>query len=184
VLDESRTARRTEGEGIVRTLPPAAIRTVVAAAVLALVMPGAAAVPGPDRRIPRSETLQLALRNGTEVDVDVAEPGFGPGDYNLKLSSVFQGATDVGQLTQHCTIMRLVMEPESDRESLIHCTIHLVLRKGQIVIAGTFDVFDTPPVLAVTGGTGRYQGVSGEVEETGVDGEDPLVELRLRYPRG
>jgi hypothetical protein len=171
-----------------RALPAASVRTLVGAAIVALALPGATAVRTtpdlPDRRAPRSETLELVFREGTEVDVDVAgvEPGFDPGDYNLKMASVFRGDTNIGQVTQHCTLMRLVQEPGTP-ESLVHCTIHLMLTKGQVVVAGSFDVFEGPPVLAVTGGTGKYRGVLGELEETGADGEDPLAELRLSYPR-
>jgi hypothetical protein len=172
-----------------RALPTRPLRTAAAGAALVLALPiippqviRTEAVPeAVDRRASRVETLHLVLRNGTETDVDVGEPGFGPGDYNLKADEVFQGDRPLGRSTQQCTIVR--MDPEPEPDVLLHCTITFMLTKGQVTVQGSFDVATFPPTLAVTGGTGRYQGVWGELAETEGEGDSTTLDLRLHHPR-
>jgi hypothetical protein len=167
-----------------RTSTAVLLPTAAAAAALALALPAAlpqvTADPG-DRRSARSETLHLVLRNGTEAQVDVGDPGFGPGDYNLKADEVFRGTQPLGRSTQQCVIMRV--DPEPDPDVLLHCTITFMFAQGQVTVQGSFDVASFPPTLAVTGGTGKYSGVWGEVAETEGEGDSTTLDLGLHYPR-
>jgi hypothetical protein len=125
--------------------------------------------------------MHLVLRNGTETIVDVAEPDIGPGDYSLKVDEMFAGDRPMGRSTQQCIIVR--MDPEPDPDVLLHCTITLMLPRGQVTVQGSFGAADFPPTLAVTGGTGRYTGVGGELVETEGEGDSTTLDLRLQYPR-
>jgi hypothetical protein len=195
-----------------RAQPVRLVTTAAGVGVLALALaasaPSSAADPSSDRRLPRSETLHLVLRNpaGTdpdadpEVPVDVGDPGFGPGDYAVTTQDVLSGEQPLGRLTQQCTVMRLDPELEEDPDALLQCTITLLLTDGQVTVQGSFGPRNFPPTLAVTGGTGRYLGVWGELEETETEAEAPADEagadggedghggettadLRLHHPR-
>jgi len=154
------------------------IATVSVAAMLAVSLPVTASVPGQGTPsgVHKSETLRLILRDGPETEVDVNKDGIGPGDYAVKTGSVYMGAKKLGRLTQSCTALTVTPVPS------LRCSMDLVLSRGQVTLQGSFTLSDRAPQLAVTGGTGKYEGVQGQLTEPGSQGDDNLISLHLIYP--
>jgi len=124
----------------------------------------------------KAETLKLTLRDASETEVDVHKDGFGAGDYAVQAGSVFQGTKKLGRLTQSCTAVAMTPVP------FVHCTLDLVFPRGQVTLQGSFTLSDSAPQLAVTGGTGKYEGVRGQLTETGSNEEANFVTVHLLHP--
>ena len=122
------------------------------------------------------ETMRLTFRDGPETEVDVNKDGIGAGDYAVKTGPVYQGAMKLGRLTQSCTVLTVTPVPS------LRCSLDLVLSHGQITLQGSFTLSDHAPQLAVTGGTGKYEGVHGQLTETASQGNSDRVTLHLLYP--
>lgn len=154
--------------------------TVSLTAILAMSLPVAASSPGQRTQSvvhnAKAETLKLTLKDSVETEVDVNKDGIGAGDYAVQTGSVYQGTKKLGRLTQSCTV--LTVEPVPS----LRCSLDLVLPRGQVTLQGSFTVSDSAPQLAVTGGTGKYEGVRGQLTETGSDGDANLVTLHLLHP--
>lgn len=154
--------------------------TLSLTAILATSLPVAASTPGQRTQSAvhnaKSETLKLTLGDGPETAVDVNKDGIGAGDYAVKTGSVYLGAKRFGRLTQSCTVMTVEPVPS------LRCSLDLVLPRGQVTLQGSFVLSDSAPQLAVTGGTGTYEGVRGQLTETGSDGDANLVTLHLLHP--
>lgn len=153
--------------------------TVGLTAILAMSLPGATSAPGQRTQSAvhnaKAETLKLTLRDGPETVVDVNRDGVGAGDYSVKTGSVYIGTKKLGRLTQSCTIMTVKPVPS------LRCSLDLVLSRGQVTLQGSFTLSDSAPQLAVTGGTGKYEGAAGQLTETGSDGDANLVTLHLMH---
>ena len=154
--------------------------TVAVAAILAMSPPVAASALGQRTQFAahnaKAETLKLTLRNGPETVVDVNKDGVGAGDYALKTGSFYGGTKKLGRLTQSCSVLTLKPVPS------LRCSLDLVFPRGQVTLQGSFTLSDSAPQLAVTGGTGEYEGVGGALTETGSRGDANLVTLHLILP--
>ena len=125
---------------------------------------------------PRAENFQLALHRVSETEVDVAAAGFGPGDYAVRRHSIHKDGKRFGRLSQICHVMTAEPTPS------LHCSIDLVLPGGQVSAQGSFTLPVDAPRFAVTGGTNGYQGVYGQLTETGSEGDVIFVTLHLTFP--
>jgi hypothetical protein len=127
--------------------------------------------------------VQVVARTVQEAELDLGEKGFGIGDQFVFSEDLF--STDgrpTGQSGGSCTVVRV---DERARSATTNCVATLAFPRGQVTLQGlvTFaEEGDQPFTVAVTGGTGRYQGVGGEmlIDERG---EDSLYTLRLRFPK-
>lgn len=153
--------------------------TVGLTAILAMSLPGPTFATGQRTQSAvhhaKAQTLKLTLRDGPETVIDVNRDGVGAGDYSVKTGSVYKGTKKFGRLTQSCTIMTVKPLPS------LRCSLDLVLSRGQVTLQGSFTLSDSMPQLAVTGGTGKYEGVRGQLTETGSDGDANLVTLHLMH---
>lgn len=108
---------------------------------------------------------------GTTADLDVGDPGSSPGD-TLFFDNTLRDRRD----TQ--TLGRFVSRCTQVTGTDFHCQGSLLLEGATIELATTTD-FDDPGgiVAAVVGGTGRYQGASGEarISPTATAGTSQLV---------
>jgi Allene oxide cyclase barrel like domain len=131
----------------------------------------------------RGETLRLVAVDTVEEFIDVGVSGPSLGDEFVFSETLRKDRRDVGRSGGVCTITRGV--PPYDIVDL-QCVVTLSLRGGQITLQGLNEVQGEddpgPFTLAITGGTGKYRGASGEAtfrrrsEDRGV--------YRLRFDKG
>jgi len=131
--------------------------------------------PGGDTR-----TLQLTLRYGPDTlqNVDLGTPGPSVGDRLVFAADAFRNDQPVGLGAGECVIVRYRL-PATHFE---HCVGTLSLPQGQITVQWIVDRIRNvrPTKVALTGGTGAYRTVRGEmlVWAPNADGIEPLT-LRL-----
>jgi hypothetical protein len=125
-----------------------------------------------------TRTLRLQERDVRETDLDLGEPGFGPGDqfvFRGKLVWLGSGKR-VGTSGGSCTIVALF-----DTKADAHCNATLRLSDGQISLQA-FVTFSEegggPAHVAVVGGTGKYRNAHGEAEL--VDNPDGTTNFTVR----
>ncbi|PRX46974.1 hypothetical protein B0I33_10671 [Prauserella shujinwangii] len=83
------------------------------------------------------------------------------GDRSLFTHALFRDGEEVGFDGGACTVVRI----EDDGRYYILCNVSMMLPEGTIAFQ-TFveEVFPPPPFYAaITGGTGEYRGISGEM---------------------
>jgi hypothetical protein len=102
-------------------------------------------------------TLALVERATTDTVIDTGAPGDSSGDLLTYANEIFDkdNAAKVGGDNGWC--IRVVAGKSWE------CTFTLILADGQITAEGPFyDASDS--AWAITGGTGRYVGISGEMK--------------------
>ncbi len=101
------------------------------------------------------QTLIVIERPGSEAGVDVPPKGYSPGDFFLFEGRLFDrtGSRLVGRDSVRC---------EAGIRAFTCEATGVIYGKGKIRVAGTFFT-ERDNVLPVTGGTGAYQGVGGEL---------------------
>jgi hypothetical protein len=134
-------------------------RITLTSAVLALLLllsgvtiAGATPQAKPDDNTAR--TLRFDVQFSPFFVVDVGEPNLSLGDYTVFHDRLFSGGQRVGDEGGTCPIVDV-------NQGLIHCTGTIRLSGGQITFQGLTTTAPTKHV-AITGGTGRYQDVSGQ----------------------
>ena len=112
---------------------------------------------------------------GTFVDVDKSGEAPTVGDVFVFQSDLFDAATNakVGTVEGHCTVIT---------ETLSDCDASGILAGGQIRVAGASTDADVN-VLAVTGGTGIYRNVSGQITIENIDDNTSKDTLELKGVR-
>jgi hypothetical protein len=135
------------------------------AATLSAVLVAGFLVPAISQQSGGREELNLCLQEGRDVgydvDVDVNEEDFGPGDYSLFTDKLYNKETkkpaghDVGRFT--------VVKTVGQRDAEFILDVTAVTPNGKISLYGTgrFSGFEKGLRLAVTGGTGRYNNATG-----------------------
>jgi hypothetical protein len=108
---------------------------------------------------------------GTFVDVDQSGDAPTAGDVFVFQSDLFDAATNakVGTVEGHCTVIT---------ESLSDCDASGMMAGGQVRVAGA-STDGTLNVLAVTGGTGIYRNVSGQITIETIDDNTSKDTLEL-----
>jgi hypothetical protein len=149
---------------------------LVAAALVVVVPSGSAQAPGP-----KTLTLFEPDESGTFRIVDqkpkspVKNPEspkyrFSPGDQVILTNRVLdkRGGTALGNIYVNATVMK----GKTFRNVQLIAEAAIRFKDGsQILLGGMFTFADEGAVrVAVTGGTGTYEGASGTLTSTGVDG--------------
>jgi allene oxide cyclase len=101
-------------------------------------------------------TLRVVERADTDKVTDLGMPGDSVGDVLTFANPIFDetNRTQLGTNSGYCI--------RTDVGKTWECTWTLFLPEGQITVAGPF--FDTrDSVLAITGGSGAYNGAQGEM---------------------
>jgi Allene oxide cyclase len=94
--------------------------------------------------------------------VDLGATGPSIGDRLVFSAAIFDTkGRQVGRDGAECVIVRLEPDETPDRQQVVQCTISLVLADGQITVQGLAQGTDN--YFAITGGTGAYRQVRGEV---------------------
>jgi hypothetical protein len=107
-------------------------------------------------------TLTLFEHDSQSTQIDLGEPGQGPGDEFLFAGDVFDraGGTNIGHVAGQCTTLS---GDASSGDAFCHGTF--VLEGGQLAVQGldTGGVFDAgqPGAVAIVGGTGIYANARG-----------------------
>ena len=119
-----------------------------------LIVAGGVTVASASSDITTAKTIHFLARQTSFSFVDVGKKGFSFGDYYVATEDLLQAGKKIGHDAFKCTFV-------SDADTL--CEAAYVLAKGQITTQG--DVL--PPArhfnVAVTGGTGIYQNVRGQL---------------------
>ena len=145
------------------------ISRILPAAVVA-----AALIVAPSQASHHDKTLELTGKTLATEQVDVGNPGPSLGDMNVITEDVYRNGKRVGTSDIQCTLVRL-QPPKFE----VQCFNTTTLPGGQITSQGiaTSDQIEKVPFQqAVTGGTGVYSGVTGQltVDEAG-DGPAKLT---------
>ena len=154
----------------------------VAAVVAAVGLSGAMLVsllaPASSARAPRnpgdSQISVFDVEGPFERDVDLGDPGFGPGDLVFEIQPLIDPVDEspVGQVYTRLQVMRVLKT--GDFVFVIDCQVKL--SAGTILFNGTgkFSGFSSGAVFPVTGGTGSYELARGTVTGTAgsVGGKD------------
>jgi len=124
----------------------------------------------------RTLVVTATRTNGREVDVE-GDGEFGPGDYVVFRERILnEDGVRVGRDNGQCT----VNFPTNETRFSINCAVAFTftgaggIRRGEIMVEGNVLFTQTTSTLTVpiTGGSGHYQNVRGEVH---VRGEDEIV---------
>ncbi len=138
------------------------ISRILPAAVVA-----AALIVTPSLASHKDHDLTLTGKQLAAEQVDVGKPGPSLGDMNVITEDVYKNGKRVGTSDIQCTVVRLQLPKFSAQ-----CFNTTTLPGGQITAQGivTSDELEKVPFKqAVTGGTGAYKGVRGQltVDEAG-----------------
>jgi allene oxide cyclase-like protein len=145
-----------------RMLPGMNRILLIAAALVA-----AALIASPSQASHKDKVLALTGKMLANEQVDVGKPGPSLGDMNVITEDVYRNGKRVGTSDIQCTVVR-IQPPKFEAQ----CFNTTSLPGGQITTQGivTSDQLEKVPFdQAVTGGTGAYKGVSGQltVDEAG-----------------
>jgi hypothetical protein len=127
---------------------------IVAAAGIGI---GATASNAHAQNTSSGRTIVLYSAGGTETDVNVAgTPSLAPGDEAIEAQPVFNAANRTQQLGQGYVLFTVLTATTANLHSVIS------LKDGQIVLDGLKPIAGEAALVAVTGGTGIYQGAGGQ----------------------
>ena len=142
--------------------------------LLAAALVAAALIASPSQASHKHDVLTLTGKTLANEQIDVGKPGPSLGDMNVITEDVYRKGKRVGTSDIACTVVRIQMP-----KFAAQCHATTTLPGGQITTQGivTSDQIEQAPfVQAVTGGTGAYEGATGEltVDEAG-DGPATLT---------
>jgi hypothetical protein len=126
----------------------------------------------------KTKVLHLISHQVSLQVIDLGKKGDSAGDQVLESTVEFQNGHRVGRSVLTCGAITF----SSTRGPDALCHGATVFDDGQIEFQGE-TTFTTPFTVAVTGGTGRYQSVGGQltVERTLPNGIDDVETLRLIF---
>lgn len=155
--------------------PRRATRYVIAATLAAAIIGTTSLASGQAVQQPSGRTFKLIERDASSAFGDTGarahnrrNPRFSGGDLHVFTSTIFNETNvRIGRLFAHCVAVR---GGRDFTKTLFRCGGTFVLRDGTIAVdaafAGNQDDEDVP--LAVTGGTGAYEGARGSVQVRGL----------------
>jgi hypothetical protein len=101
--------------------------------------------------------LHLISHDTSVKVVDIGKKGPSPGDEVIETTIDFQHGTRVDRSVVNCVLITLIGHAMD-----VLCHGDLVFKDGQVEFQGETN-FHTPFTMAVTGGTGAYQRVGGQL---------------------
>ena len=126
---------------------------------------------------PSVKVLHLISKQKSLKVIDLGKKGPSPGDQIIETTVDFQNGTRADRSVLNCVDITV-----SARGFDVLCHGTLVFKDGQVDVGGETN-FHEPFTVAVTGGTGAYQNVGGQitVERTLPDGTTDVETLRLVF---
>jgi hypothetical protein len=141
-------------------------RRWVVSGLAALLAAGVFAASGAGQA-PGERTFTLTVREGSEGFVDNPprgsrqRPRISAGDEVVLRQRAFDAANArVGSLNVHC----IAVTGGTEAQATFHCDGNYVLRDGTIAVSAAFRGSQSNVRIAVTGGTGAYEGARGSVD--------------------
>ena len=106
--------------------------------------------------------------------LDLGAPGSSLGDQIVFTSRLLQRGTEVGHQAGVCTVTSVARQEAQ-------CNATYALRGGQITAQALITLGSSAPYLvAVTGGSGRFQGADGEVHVQPVSATEGILTFHLQ----
>ena len=123
------------------------------------------------------KVLHLISHQKSLQVIDIGKKGPSPGDQIIETTLDFQNGKPVDRSVINCVDITV---SQSGFEVLCHGA--MIFKNGQVEIQGQTN-FHEPFTVAVTGGTGAYQNVGGQVTavRTLPDGTTDVLTLRLVF---
>jgi hypothetical protein len=152
---------------------------VVALATAAIVIAPVAvatAATGSDRAQAQSITFTTPFNGGKTHQVDLGKKGLGPGDMFLSVGSPLHDNATGARLGSMDGIETIVARAHNGTVGEL---VTLRLNGGRVTLSGIIRHNDTPISLPVTGGTGSYSGVGGQLTELREDNKRKVIVFRL-----
>ncbi len=152
------------------------IPIVMAGVLAALVVGGVSAASGSDRSPGLHDfTVLDTTVVFTDVDVDNSD-SLTIGDQFIEHDVLKNRAQtkELGSLDAVCTYVDV-----SEESTAVHCVATVELRGGSIELAGLLHFADDTSNIAITGGTGRFEEVQGQVFLRAVNETDVLIRFDL-----
>lgn len=133
----------------------------------------ASAAPTAKPAEPKAKTLRFDVRFSPFHLVDADGDGATSlGDYTVFHDILLRDGQEVGDEGGTCPIVDI-------QQGLIHCTGTIRLPGGQLTFQGLTTTAPTK-LVAITGGTGRYQGAAGEATLVEFGDDTGTLTIRLR----
>jgi hypothetical protein len=152
--------------------------TVVAAGAGAAAAVAATGTASAGTATSSAKVFTLKAHHSRDSNIDLGDSGFSAGDEDLAVATLTRGGHRVGHLVLNCTAAHV---GSASVDQL--CEFVLALRGGQITAAGTIRAGQSGPgtfPLPILGGTGRYQGVGGQIAVTSTNGDTVPIQVTLR----
>jgi hypothetical protein len=148
------------------------IASVLALVAAAGTVTAASATSG---REDAGRVIHFTTKQAHQSLIDNGKPGFGVDDIVVFSNDLYQGGTRIGEDGGTCTVVRA-----GDGGGLtMHCIGTNRLPGGQIAVQGLAAPGE-PFELAITGGTGRYSAVRGQVIGKNTSPTEMDIKLVLR----
>jgi hypothetical protein len=156
---------------------------VLAIVALGMLAPGSAVASAKGGK----KTLKIRATEKQSEFLDLGTPGPSLGDELVLSERLFIRGRDVGESGVVCVVTQAV--PPYDVLTF-HCVATLsLLKKGQITLQGLIEIQgegdQTPFLVAITGGTGKFRGAGGEATVREVSAGPPARSVyKLRFKTG
>jgi hypothetical protein len=128
---------------------------------------------------PRTVTLRFhANEVRPNATLDLGPKGPSAGDQIIENETLIRNGHVLGHNANHC----MLINPTHTPRFLVECTVTWVLHRGQVTGVGAIS-FQPPIEVAITGGTGAFEGASGTATVIGTDNPRNDVDvLELTLP--
>lgn len=128
-----------------------------------------------------NQTFTLFATTVQSADIDLGEPGFSLGDQFVFADDLAEaeGGPTIGTDGGVCTVVRI---DEHSGAVTVQCVVTGELHGGQITVQGLVTFAEDAPgtfVLAVTGGTGAYKNVRGQVTVEEISETEAILTFEL-----
>jgi len=125
------------------------------------------------------KVLHLISHQKSLQVIDIGKKGLSPGDQIIETTLDFQNGKPVDRSVINCVYTTVNF---TTRKLDVLCHGAMIFNNGQVEIQGETN-FHEPFTVAVTGGTGAYQNVGGQVTavRTLPDGTTDVLTLRLVF---
>jgi hypothetical protein len=143
-----------------------------AAAVMATTGTATAGTAGSSGR-----AFTVKAHQGPETNIDLGASGFSAGDEDLGAATLTRGGAHVGHMVLSCTTAAVAKNADQ------LCQFVLALHGGQITASGAVRSGQSGPgtfVLPILGGSGHYQGASGQIAVTATNRNAIPIKVSLR----
>jgi hypothetical protein len=129
---------------------------LLAGSTAAMSIASASAAPKP-AATDSVKVLHLISHDTSVKVIDIGKKGVSPGDQLIETTIDFQHGTQVDRSVVNCVLITIIGHAQD-----VLCHGDLVFKDGQVEFQGE-TTFHTPFAIAVTGGTGAYQRVGGQL---------------------